>query len=142
MESVELPVVLAGRTPAELSGGQQKRVGIARALAPSPEYLILDEITSGLDVLLKEKILALIRRIHQKSGTATLMITHDMDVALYMADRILVMQSGEIVENRCFTGDSGCLTHSYSRLLLQEMNPDSLYRPAAKSFIYTKQTIL
>lgn len=125
MESVELPVELADRTPAELSGGQQKRVGIARALAPSPEYLIFDEVTSGLDVLLKEKILALIRRVHQKSGTATLMITHDMDVALYMADRILVMQSGEIVENRRFTGNSGCLTHPYSRLLLREMNPDS-----------------
>ncbi len=125
MESVELPADLADRTPAELSGGQQKRVGIARALAPSPGYLIFDEVTSGLDVLLKEKILSLIRRLHQKSGAATMMITHDMDVALYMADRILVMQNGEIVENRRYTGDSGCLTHPYSRLLLQEMNPIS-----------------
>ncbi len=123
MESVELPVDLADRTPAELSGGQQKRVCIARALATSPGYLIFDEVTSGLDVLLKEKILSLIRRLHQKSAAATLMITHDMDVALYMADRILVMQNGEIVENRRYTGDSSCLTHPYSRLLLREMNP-------------------
>ncbi len=125
MESVELPADLADRFPAELSGGQQKRVGIARALAPSTGYLIFDEVTSGLDVLLKEKILSLIRRLHQKSGAATMMITHDMDVALYMADRILVMQNGEIVENRRYTGDSSCLTHPYSRLLLREMNPVS-----------------
>ncbi len=125
MESVELPVDLADRTPAELSGGQQKRVGIARALAPSPEYLIFDEATSGFDVLLKEKILALIRSLHQKSGAATLMITHDMDVALYMADRILVMQSGEIVEDRRYTGDSNCLTNPYSRLLVRKMEPFS-----------------
>ncbi len=125
MESVELPVELADRLPAELSGGQQKRVGIARALAPSPEYLIFDEVTSGLDVLLKKKILSLIRRTHQKSGTATLMITHDMDAALYMADRILVMQNGEIVEDRRYTGDTSCLTHPYSRLLLREMDPVS-----------------
>ncbi len=125
MGSVELSADLADRTPAELSGGQQKRVCIARALAPSPEYLIFDEVTSGLDVLLKEKILSLIRELHQKRGTATLMITHDMDVALYMADRILVMQNGEIVENRRYTGSSRCLTHPYSRLLLQEMNPIS-----------------
>ena len=124
MESVELSADLADRTSAALSGGQQKRVGIARALAPSPGYLIFDEVTSGLDVLLKEKILSLIRRLHQKSGAATLMITHDMDVALYMADRILVMQNGEIVEDRRYTGDSSCLTHPYSRLLLRAMNPD------------------
>ncbi len=125
MESVELSVDLADRIPAELSGGQQKRVGIARALATSPEYLVFDEVTSGLDVLLKEKILRLIRELHQKSGAATLMITHDMDVALYMADRIIVMQNGEIVENRQYTGDIACLTHPYSRLLLRAMSPGS-----------------
>ncbi len=123
MDRVELPAYLADRTPAELSGGQQKRVGIARALATSPDYLIFDEVTSGLDVLLKEKILSLIRELHRKSGAATLMITHDMDVALYMADRIVVMRGGEIAEDCPCTGDAACLTHPYSRLLLREMDP-------------------
>ena len=123
MERVELAPELLKRRAAELSGGQQKRVCIARALATSPRYLIFDEATGGLDVLVKEKILALIRAVHTQSGAATLMITHDMDVALYMADRIVVMRQGEIVENTPYTGDPGCLTHPYSQLLLEKMDP-------------------
>ncbi|MCR5089075.1 MAG: dipeptide/oligopeptide/nickel ABC transporter ATP-binding protein [Oscillospiraceae bacterium] len=125
MEEVQLSAELAERRPAELSGGQQKRVCIARALASSPRYLIFDEAVSGLDVLLKERILDLIRMIHRQSGAATLMITHDMDVALYMADRIAVMQQGVIVENQICSGSPDCLSHPYSRLLLQKMEPFS-----------------
>lgn len=123
MERTQLPEELADRRPAELSGGQQKRVCIARALATSPDYLIFDEAVSGLDVLLKEKILALIGEIHKQSGAATLMITHDMDIALYMADRILVMKDGIIVEDCRYQGNTDCFTHPYSRLLLQQMDP-------------------
>ncbi len=123
MERVELPAELRKRRATELSGGQLKRVCIARALATSPRYLIFDEATSGLDVLVKEKILALIRDVHAQSGAGTLMITHDMDVALYMADQIAVMRGGEIVENTPYTGNPACLTHPYSRLLLQKMDP-------------------
>lgn len=123
MERTELPQELAGRFPSELSGGQQKRVCIARALASHPEYLIIDEAVSGLDVLLKEKILTLIQDLHRQTGAATLMITHDMDIALYMADRILVMQNGEIVENRIYKGNPDILVHPYSRLLLRQMEP-------------------
>ena len=123
MERTELPAELAGRRPSELSGGQLKRVCIARALATSPRYLIFDEAVSGLDVLLKEKILCLIRDLHRQTGAATLMITHDMDVALYMADRIVVMRDSRIVENRTYTGSADCLTDPYSRLLVQQMEP-------------------
>ncbi len=123
LERTGLSADLAGRRPAQLSGGQLKRVCIARALATSPRYLIFDEAVSGLDVLLKEKILSLIRDLHRQTGAATLMITHDMDVALYMADRIVVMQNGCIVENRAYTGNAACLTHPYSRLLLAQMEP-------------------
>jgi ABC-type glutathione transport system ATPase component len=123
MERVQLPPELGQRHPSELSGGQQKRVCIARALATEPRYIIFDEATSGLDVLMKEKILTLIRAVHEKSGAATLMISHDMDVALYMADRIAVMKDGEIVENRACCGSPDCLVHPYSRLLLRQMEP-------------------
>ncbi len=131
LERTGLPAELAGRRPSELSGGQLKRVCIARALATSPRYLIFDEAVSGLDVLLKEKILSLIRDLHRQTGAATLMITHDMDVALYMADRIAVMQNGRIVENKAYTGNPGCLTHPYSRLLLEQMEPFA--RPQQRS---------
>ena len=123
MERLRLPSALADRRPGELSGGQLKRVCIARALATAPRYLIFDEATSGLDVLVKESILDLIRELHQETGAATLMITHDMDAALYMADRIAVMLGGEIVENRPYTGDPGCLKHPWSRRLLEQMEP-------------------
>ena len=123
MERLRLPSALADRRPGELSGGQLKRVCIARALATAPRYLIFDEATSGLDVLVKESILDLIRVLHRETGAATLMITHDMDAALYMADRIAVMLRGEIVENRPYTGESGCLKHPWSRRLLEQMEP-------------------
>lgn len=123
MERLRLPSALADRRPGELSGGQLKRVCIARALATAPRYLIFDEATSGLDVLVKETILDLIRELHRETGAATLMITHDMDAALYMADRIAVMLRGEIVENRPYTGDPGCLKHPWSRCLLEQMEP-------------------
>lgn len=123
MERLRLPSTLADRRPGELSGGQLKRVCIARALATAPRYLIFDEATSGLDVLVKETILDLIRELHRETGAATLMITHDMDAALYMADRIAVMLRGEIVENRPYTGDPGCLKHPWSRRLLEQMEP-------------------
>ena len=123
MERLRLPSALADRRPGELSGGQLKRVCIARALATAPRILIFDEATSGLDVLVKETILDLIRVLHRETGAATLMITHDMDAALYMADRIAVMLRGEIVENRPYTGDPGCLKHPWSRRLLEQMEP-------------------
>ena len=123
MERLRLPSALADRRPGELSGGQLKRVCIARALATAPRYLIFDEATSGLDVLVKESILDLIRELHRETGAATLMITHDMDAALYMADRIAVMLRGEIVEYRPYTGDPGCLKHPWSRRLLEQMEP-------------------
>ncbi len=125
MERAELPPELAQRRPSELSGGQQKRVCIARAIATSPRFIIYDEAVSGLDVLLKEKILGLIRSLHRETGAITLMITHDMDLALYLASRIIVMCAGQIVEDRQFCGDTGCFTHPYSRLLLQKMDPYS-----------------
>lgn len=123
MDRVRLPSALADRRPGELSGGQLKRVCIARALATAPRYLIFDEATSGLDVLVKETILDLIRELHRETGAATLMITHDMDAALYMADRIAVMLRGEIVENRPYTGESEILKHPWSRRLLEQMEP-------------------
>ncbi len=114
---------IANRHARDLSGGQQKRVCIARALAASPRYLIFDEAVSGLDVLVKAQILDLIRDLHAQTGACYLMITHDMDVALYLASRILVMKDGEIVEDRAFAGKTSCFTHPYTRLLLEQMKP-------------------
>lgn len=90
LAQMELPEEVLRRKAHELSGGQQKRICIARALAVQPDVLVLDEAISGLDVLLRKSVLDLLKRIHRETGCTMLFITHDMDVALYMASRITV----------------------------------------------------
>ena len=125
MDEMELAQELLTRRPSELSGGQQKRVCIARALAAEPEIIIFDEAVSGLDVLVRKSILDLLKRLHGAQSAAYLLITHDLDVALYLADRILVMKDGEIIERVSFKGNTKCFVHPYSRLLLNAMKTDA-----------------
>ena len=87
----------AGQLPGELSGGQQQRVAIARALAMSPEVLLFDEPTSALDPLLVREVFKVIRRLVYEDAMTMLLITHDLDFARDVADRILVMDAGRIV---------------------------------------------
>lgn len=121
VKEMELPIECLRRKPSELSGGQQKRVCIARALAAEPELIIFDEAVSGLDVLVRKSILDLLKQLHCMQDVAYLFITHDMDVALYIANRILVMKEGSVVEQVDYRGDSSCFTHPYSQILLHAM---------------------
>ncbi len=84
--------------PHTLSGGQQQRVALARALAPNPRALLLDEPFSGLDVTRRAEIREQTQALLQDTGIATLMVTHDPEEAMFMADRILVMNEGRIVQ--------------------------------------------
>lgn len=88
----------AGKYPAQLSGGQQQRVALARALAPRPALLLLDEPLSALDARVRMRLRGEIRHIHDKLGVTTLMVTHDQEEALTMADRIVVMNNGAIMQ--------------------------------------------
>ncbi len=99
MEKTGLPEALLARKPYELSGGQQKRVCIARALAAEPEVIIFDEAVTGLDVIVRKRILDLLKQIHREQTISFLFITHDMDVAWYLAEKIYVMKKGKIVES-------------------------------------------
>ena len=85
--------------PAQLSGGQQQRVALARALALSPDLLLLDEPLSALDAQVRIKLRTEIRALTQRLGLTTIMVTHDQEEALTMADRILIMKSGKLVQN-------------------------------------------
>ena len=94
---VELDPALATRMPDELSGGQRQRVGVARALAGEPELLIMDEPFGALDPITRDALGRKVRELHDTLGLTTVMVTHDMAEALLLADRVLVMDKGQLV---------------------------------------------
>ena len=87
---------LADRLPRQLSGGQQQRVALARALVIRPDVLLLDEPLSNLDAKLRETVRVEIRELQHKLGITTVMVTHDQEEALIMADRLVVMSEGSV----------------------------------------------
>ncbi|MEA1083319.1 ATP-binding cassette domain-containing protein [Sphingomonas sp. CD22] len=97
LELVALPPAIADRLPDALSGGQRQRVAIARALAPGAKLLLLDEAFGALDPVTRDALGSEIRRLHERLGLTTILVTHDMAEALLLADRVLVMAAGRIV---------------------------------------------
>ncbi len=104
--------------PFELSGGQRQRVAIARALAVEPELLVADEPTSMLDVSLRVGVLNLLARLTRERGLSVLLITHDFASARYLADRILVLHRGQLVEEGPTEQVIRQPAHDYTRALL------------------------
>lgn len=96
--AVDLAPALLDKRPAQLSGGQLQRVCLARALVVGPQLLILDEAVSNLDLMLQADIIALLKRLQAQFATACLFITHDLRLVERFCQRVLVMDSGRIVE--------------------------------------------
>ncbi|MGI4954491.1 MAG: dipeptide ABC transporter ATP-binding protein [Janthinobacterium lividum] len=97
-ERAGLPAALLGRYPHQLSGGQKARVGIARAIAPRPRLLVLDEPTAALDVSIQAVILQLLDRLRREDGMALLFVSHDLNVVRMLCDELVVLQNGLVVE--------------------------------------------
>ena len=104
--------------PHEMSGGMAQRVMIAMALACEPELLIADEPTTALDVTIQAQILDLMRNLREETGTAIILITHDLGVVAEMCDRVAVMYAGEIVEHADVTTLFRSPCHPYTRGLI------------------------
>ena len=110
LELVDLDPAMATRMPDELSGGQRQRVGVARALANEPQVLLMDEPFGALDPVTRDALGNRVRALHEKLSLTTVMVTHDMAEALLLADRVLVMEDGEIVADevpRALLGGAG-----------------------------------
>jgi ABC-type glutathione transport system ATPase component len=99
LERVRLPARLGRKLPGELSGGERQRVAIARALAAEPELLVCDEITSALDVSVQATVIELLNELMAELGVALLFITHNLGVVASIADRVLVLDNGDICES-------------------------------------------
>jgi oligopeptide/dipeptide ABC transporter ATP-binding protein len=126
---VELSTEQATKYPHELSGGQARRVGIARALALHPDFIVADEPTAGLDVSAAASVLNLMKELGTRLGLTYMIITHNLNLVGYVADRIAVMYLGQLVEvgpaDRIFDAPA----HPYTRALLESISePDPRQR--------------
>jgi osmoprotectant transport system ATP-binding protein len=97
LELVGLGADFAGRYPWQLSGGQRQRAGLARALAGEPQVLLMDEPFGALDPLTRAEMQTMLRELLRRVGKTTLIVTHDLDEALYLADRVLLLEAGRVV---------------------------------------------
>jgi oligopeptide/dipeptide ABC transporter ATP-binding protein len=118
LEQVALSGSFYDRYPHEMSGGQQQRVGIARAMVTRPQFIVLDEPTSSLDLSVRAQVLRLLGELRDDLGLAYLFVSHDIATVEYIADRICVMYLGQIVETGPVKDVFSAPQHPYTRALL------------------------
>jgi peptide/nickel transport system ATP-binding protein len=140
LDQIELDESYIDRLPGELSGGQKQRISIARALAAQPQLIICDEVTSALDQIVQEEILSLLMRLQKETNVSYLFITHDIATVRAIADEIVVMHQGKVVQQGPKSQVLNPPYPAYTELLLSsvpEMDPDwltqLLSRRAAKA---------
>lgn len=121
LQEVEILVSRMSEAPKNFSGGMQQRVQISKALANNPSLLLLDEVTTGLDLSVQAKVLDLIRKIKAQYGISILLISHDLAVIRMLADRTIVMLDGKIVESGLTDQILEDPQHSYTQQLVHSL---------------------
>jgi peptide/nickel transport system ATP-binding protein len=129
LDHVGLPRAFRNRYPHELSGGQRQRVGIARAIAMAPEFILADEIVSGLDVSSQAQVLNLLERLVKELGLTLAFISHDLSVIRRLCSRVIVLHRGEIVENAAVADVFDRPQAAYTRELLDAIPLPELDQP-------------
>lgn len=126
MEIVGLAPRLMNSYPHELDGGRRQRIGIARALAMNPKFIVCDEPVSALDVSIQAQILNLLKQLQQDMGLTYIFITHDLSVVNYFSDEIVVMYLGKVVEHATSEQLFAHPTHPYTKALLSAIPVPSI----------------
>jgi putative phosphonate transport system ATP-binding protein len=121
LEAVEILVSRMGEAPRHFSGGMQQRVQISKALANNPALLLLDEVTTGLDLSVQAKVLDLIRGIKARYGVSILLVSHDLAVIRMLADRTVVMLDGRVVESGLTDQILEDPQHAYTQQLVHSL---------------------
>ena len=121
LEAVEILTSLMKEAPKNFSGGMQQRVQISKALANNPSLLLLDEVTTGLDLSVQARVLDLIRKIKAKYGISILLVSHDLAVIRMLADRTIVMLDGKIIESGLTDQILEDPQHAYTQQLVHSL---------------------
>jgi peptide/nickel transport system ATP-binding protein len=129
MDLVGIDKRLRESYPHELDGGRRQRVGIARALALSPQFIVCDEPVSALDVSIRAQILNLLMDLQDRLGVAYMFVTHDLSVVRHISDNICVMYLGQIVEKSPTKEFFTNTLHPYSKALLSAIPSTDIYKP-------------
>jgi putative phosphonate transport system ATP-binding protein len=121
LEHIEVPVSRIREPPAHFSGGMQQRVQIAKAVANNPPILLLDEVTTGLDLSVQARVLDLIKRIQREYGVSMIVVSHDLAVVRMLADRTVVMLDGKIIEEGITDQIMEDPQHIYTQILVNSL---------------------
>ena len=136
MDRVGLPMTVLGRYPHELSGGQRQRVGIARAVVLKPDFVLADEIVSGLDVSTQAQVLKLLGELKREMNLAMAFISHDLSVVRAVCDRVYVLSAGRVVEQGPCESVFKTPAHAYTRTLI-----DAIPLPVVDAYWLARQPV-